>query len=76
MLLRYAGVECNLEALDEPTRHLSAGGVAELCAFLADRAEALEKRIFLIDHIAREGSNFAETITVVKEKTGARLEYI
>ena len=76
VLLRYAGVECNLEALDEPTRHLSAGGVAELCAFLADRAEALEKRIFLIDHIAREGSNFAETITVVKEKTGARLEYI
>jgi len=75
VLLRYAGVDCNLEVLDEPTRHLSSGGVAELCAFLGDRAASLEKRIFLIDHIAREGSNFSEAVTVIKKKTGTVLEY-
>ncbi len=74
VLLARAGVECNLEVLDEPTAHLSTQGVDDLCGFLADRAQALGKSIYLIDHMAHEGAHFSRTVTVVKDKTGSRIE--
>lgn len=74
VLLARAGVECNLEVLDEPTRHLSDEGVEDLCDFLADRARTLGKAVYLIDHKAIEGTRFARTLTVVKDKAGSRIE--
>lgn len=74
VLLTRAGVETNIEVLDEPTRHLSREGVQDLCAFLGDRAKQLDKTIFLVDHVAREGSAFVGSVTVVKTEKGSRIE--
>lgn len=74
VLLNRAGITCNIEVLDEPTRHLSSAGVRDLCAFLATRAKETERTIWLVDHTAREGANFAGAVTVVKTKQGSRIE--
>lgn len=74
VLLNRAGVTCNIEILDEPTRHLSGEGVRDLCSFLSERAKALGKTVFLVDHAAREGASFAGAVTVVKTKQGSRIE--
>lgn len=73
VLLRHAGVSTNLEILDEPTQHLSAQGVADLCAYLGERAKANGKTVWVIDHMAREGAVFSGTVTVTKTKTGSVL---
>lgn len=74
VLLNRAGVEPNLEVLDEPTKHLSVPGVENLCNYLADRAEATGKTIWLVDHTARQTQNFAQVVTVVKGKKGSYIE--
>lgn len=74
VLLHYAGVEVDTEILDEPTAHLSGEGVRDLCEALADRARALGKRIFYVDHQSVEGATFASVITVTKTKLGSTLE--
>lgn len=74
VLLGRAGVECNLEVLDEPTRHLSDEGVEDLCDFLSERAYATGKGIFLVDHKAIESSRFARVVTVIKDANGSRIE--
>lgn len=74
VLLNYSGLETNLEVLDEPTRGLSASGVADLCSFLKDRAGALNRQCWLVDHMAREGGVFNSVITVVKTPKGSIFE--
>jgi len=71
VLLNYAGVAPSLEVLDEPTRHLSAEGVQDLCVFLSERAKRLGRTIFIVDHTVREGNAFAGNITVVKTAKGS-----
>lgn len=68
VLLNHAGVNTNLEVLDEPTHDLSVEGVQDLCEFLANRAETLDKDIFITGHNVIESAHFADTITVVKKK--------
>lgn len=74
VLLSHAGMQTNLEVLDEPTRDLSAEGIQDLCEFLANRAKQLDKDIFMIDHHAHDGVNFADVVTVVKTAQGSRIE--
>lgn len=74
VLLNYAGIETNLEVLDEPTKHLSAEGVADLCEYLSQRARQLGQQCWLVDHTARESNNFVGTITVVKSAKGSYFE--
>lgn len=74
VLLSHAGVTTNLEILDEPTRHLSKEGVVDLCEFLAMRAQARDKDIFYVDHMAVESAHFSDVLTVVKDKRGSRIE--
>lgn len=74
VLLGRAGVEPNLEILDEPSRHLSIEGVTDTCEFLAERARTLGKCIVLADHQAVESSKFAGIVTVIKTKDGSTLE--
>lgn len=74
VLLARMGVECSLEVIDEGTRGIGGTGVRDLCQFLADRAAAHNRQIFIIDHLARESSNFASTLTVVKDRNGSRIE--
>lgn len=74
VLLSHAGVQTNLEILDEPTKDLSVEGVQDLVEYLANRAKALDKDIFLIDHLARESTHFSRVITVVKTAEGSHFE--
>ena len=74
VLLNHAGVETSFECLDEPTRHLSESGVRDLCDYLSDRAERLDRQIWMVDHMAREGTAFSGVVTVVKTKNGAHFE--
>ena len=74
VLLGRAGVETNLEILDEPTRHLSTLGANDLCDYLGDRAKQLDKTIFFVDHLSRESSKFSGVVLVTKTADGSRIE--
>jgi DNA repair exonuclease SbcCD ATPase subunit len=74
VLLNHAGVETSFECLDEPTRHLSAEGVRDLCEYLSDRAQRLNKQSWLVDHMARAGNAISGSVTVVKTTKGAHFE--
>jgi len=71
VLLGHAGINCNLEILDEPTRHLSPEGVVDLCEYLADRAAQLRKVCLFVDHMAVESTRFASVTTVTKTADGS-----
>lgn len=73
VLLAGAGIDPDAEILDEPTRHLSLEGVRDLCDYLAERAEQLGRRTWLIDHMAVESSQFASVVTIVKDGGGSKI---
>lgn len=75
ILLAHAGVWCNLEILDEPTRHLSVSGAGDLCEYLRERADRLGKTIWFIDHLTREASQFTGVVTVRKTAKGSVIDY-
>jgi DNA repair exonuclease SbcCD ATPase subunit len=75
VLLSHAGVQTNLEMLDEPTSHLSTEGVQDLCEFLAQRARQTGKQIYYIDHTAVESTHFDRVLTVTKDKHGSTLSW-
>lgn len=74
VLLAHAGVQTNLEILDEPALYWSTEGVQELCAFLAERARQTKRSIFYIEHQAVESTHFAKVLTVVRDSKGAFIE--
>lgn len=73
VLLARAGVECNIEILDEPTKGLSTEGVEDLCEFLSERSRKLGRTIWLVDHKTLESSLFDNVVTVTKTKAGSAL---
>lgn len=73
VLLGYAGINVDLEILDEPTKHLDEGGALDLCEMLAVRADQVQRRVIYIDHMVVEGAHASSTITVTKTKNGATL---
>jgi DNA repair exonuclease SbcCD ATPase subunit len=73
VLLDHVGIQPDFEVLDEPTQHLSAEGVRDLCDFLAVRAEQLERRTFYIDHMAVESAQFSSTTTIEKDADGSHI---
>lgn len=73
VLLQYAGVEPDLEILDEPTQHLSTRGVNDLCEYLADRATRLSRMIWYADHQSVESARFSSSVLIVREKAGSAL---
>jgi len=74
VLLNYAGINPNLEILDEPTAHLAAAGVRDLCDFLTNRAQTLGRSIHFIDHRAIDSAQFSSVTTIIKDKSGSRIE--
>ncbi len=74
VLLARAGIEPNMEVLDEPTQHLSPEGASDLTEYLADRAGALGRGIFYVDQVSVESTRFASVITVTRSKGGTRIE--
>lgn len=73
VLLARAGVEPKMEVLDEPTRGLSDQGVIDLCEYLADRAQQLDRVVMYIDHMSVESSRFTSVLTVRKTVKGSEL---
>lgn len=71
VLLAQAGVETNLEILDEPAVYWSSEGIEELCIFLAERAKAQSKTIFYTEHNVVESTHFSDVITVVHDVEGS-----
>lgn len=70
VLLRRAGVRCDLLVLDEPTRHLSPEGVRDTVDFLLDRSR--DSQIFYVDHAATDSRRFAGSVRVTRDRDGAR----
>ncbi len=71
VLLSHAGVEPNLEILDEPSRGMSVEGIYDLCDALADRAASHGRHIFYTDHRVIETTQFAGVMTVIKDRHGS-----
>lgn len=74
IVLARAGVTLNLEALDEPTRGLSAEGVEALLEHLRDRAQSLRRTCFVIEHHSLLSGNFDETMMIVKTERGSEIQ--
>jgi DNA repair exonuclease SbcCD ATPase subunit len=72
VLLRRAGVSCDLLVLDEPTNHLSPEGVRETVDFLLERGR--DAQVFYVDHRAIESTRFASTLTVRLTDAGSDIE--
>lgn len=68
VLLRRAGVECDLLVLDEPTRHMSPEGIADVGDFLVERGR--DQQVLYVDHAAVENARFRNRITVTKDRDG------
>jgi DNA repair exonuclease SbcCD ATPase subunit len=73
VLLTRAGIDPDLEVLDEPTRHLSSEGIRDLCEFLSLRAQEQHKGIWYVDHQSVESAQFTSVLTVVKGKNGSKI---
>lgn len=74
VLLARAGVEPNIEVLDEPTRGLSPEGVEDLLEHLAERARDLDRSIYVVEHHSLERGLFADTIMITKDQKGSHIE--
>lgn len=74
VLLAHAGIETNLEILDEPSRGLSDTGIDDLVEYLHDRALDQGKSIFYVDHRIVESAKFASVCKVVKDRDGSFIE--
>lgn len=72
VLLRRAGIECDLLVLDEPTRHMSKEGVNETVDYLITRGR--DAQIFYVDHQVIESNRFASVITIEKDKHGSQIK--
>lgn len=70
VLLARAGVETNLQILDEPTQSLSPGGVDGLIEFLAEHV-GRHKTVYFADQTARDSALFADSIYVVRGEGGS-----
>jgi DNA repair exonuclease SbcCD ATPase subunit len=72
VLLRRAGIECDMLVLDEPTRHMSKEGIAETVDYLIERGR--DGQVFYVDHQVVESNRFASVITVEKTNEGAQIK--
>lgn len=76
VLLSRAGVDPNIEVLDEPTRGLSSEGIADLLEHLRDRALDLGRAIYLVDHHALDKGAFDGVLMVERNKKGSAFAWV
>lgn len=74
LIMERAGLISTFEAFDEPSAHMSQEGLLDLAETLADRAEAANKVVLLVDHNNIDYGGFAGTVTIVKDKNGSRIK--
>jgi hypothetical protein len=63
----YYGFDSNIEFWDEPSSFLSSEGIENLIDLLSERAKALNKAIYYIDHRALNKSKFDGIIKIISE---------
>jgi DNA repair exonuclease SbcCD ATPase subunit len=73
-ILNYLEVDSDLEIYDEPSAHLSGSGLDDLLVLLQQRAQQLDKRIWLVDHNSIQFGGFSNTYTVTKDENGSCVE--
>jgi DNA repair exonuclease SbcCD ATPase subunit len=71
ILLSSAALDPNIEVLDEPTQHLSPKGVEDLLRHLRDRALALGRQVWVIEHHMLDLSLFDGSLVVEHDLSGA-----
>jgi DNA repair exonuclease SbcCD ATPase subunit len=76
LIMERAGLVGNIEFFDEPSRHLSSEGLADMAETLHERALSNRKRIFLVDHHSIDFGAFTGRFNIIKGRDGSRLEYI
>jgi DNA repair exonuclease SbcCD ATPase subunit len=74
VLMSRAGIDPDIEILDEPTGFLSQEGIDDLLECLHARAHELQRRIYLIDHRSLERGSFDGIVTVIKDDAGIHIE--
>lgn len=67
------GCSFPVEVWDEPTNGLSPEGKVDLFEYLAARAVAEQRVVFLLDHQAHDFGGFTGTCTVIKTPSGSRI---
>lgn len=73
VLLSHAGVNPNIEVLDEPTKDMSPEGADDLLEHLRERALELGRAIYIVFSHDFERSLFDGTIMVERTKHGSRI---
>ncbi len=73
LIMERAGLTGTIEFYDEPSRHMTTGGLMDLADALHYRAHNSHKRIFLVDHHLLD-CTFDGTFVAVKDSSGSRLE--
>jgi len=73
ILLARAGINPNIEYLDEPTRHMSDDGIEDLLEDLKERATETDRSIYFIDHRVLDKGMFDETIWIEKTDNGSHI---
>lgn len=75
LIYNYTDIDCDVEVWDEPSAHLSEQGITDMITVLNERAENLQKKVFLIDHRSIDVGLFKSRINVVKTLDGSRIEF-
>jgi len=76
VLLSRAGLQPNIEILDEPTRGLSPEGIDDLIGHLRERALELKRAIFFVDHHSLDKGDFDKTLVVEKSSKGVEMQWV
>ena len=76
VLLARAGLNPNIEVLDEPTKGLSQQGVADLLDHLGERSRDLGRAIYFVDHHSLDKGAFSKSLLVEKGKNGSTFRWL
>lgn len=74
LIMQQNGLNGIVEFWDEPSSHMTTGGVVDLVGLLSERAHNETRKVWIVDHIAAANfSEFTGIVTVKKDKNGSSL---
>lgn len=71
LIADHTGARYDLEIWDEPSNWLSAEGIDDLLHILKERADRMNKQIWIVDHRNLGFGGFSDTVTVIKDSNGS-----
>ncbi len=74
LVSQLTGVFWKLEVWDEPAQHLSEAGEENLIQYLRQRAQILNKQIWVIDHRSMKNADYDHITTVRKDSSGSHFQ--